>query len=358
MRKRKEYSVLKKSIISCLCLAAITKGQIIADHTIVDKFKDIPHEYIEKVKKCSYIIKGESTANWGCGMELMEQMNIKYAHDWDADGSSGSLVKPDGNWDADGSSGSLVKPDGSACKGYRFKGDRMNWVFDSSDVHAIISHAHEKGANLLFAGVGWGQGGRYDTLNLQTYCEMTDSYSRWCAANNYPTRVFLSTRKPINASVYYPRAQALRAMVQEKSDRIFFDFADILVHNDSGELHIDSETGYPEIHPDNMANAPECAGGDAHLGCNGNIRVGKALWWILARLCGWEGGYSDVESVCHIQAIANAGEKRSTHMRILLNSHNKPHTQSPGLYDMRGRATKFGTDQQFKSMVTICNISR
>ena len=35
-------------------------GQIIADHTVVDKYDDIPQYYIDKVKKMWLVIAGES----------------------------------------------------------------------------------------------------------------------------------------------------------------------------------------------------------------------------------------------------------------------------------------------------------
>jgi hypothetical protein len=54
-------------------------GQIIADHTIIDGFDDIPAEYIDKIKKTLFFIAGESHAGaYTGGLELMEALDPKF----------------------------------------------------------------------------------------------------------------------------------------------------------------------------------------------------------------------------------------------------------------------------------------
>jgi len=44
-------------------ISMILNGQIIADHTVVDRFDDIPQKYIDEVKKMLLIVAGESHTN-------------------------------------------------------------------------------------------------------------------------------------------------------------------------------------------------------------------------------------------------------------------------------------------------------
>jgi hypothetical protein len=91
--------------------------------------------------------------------------------------------------------------------------------------------------------------------------------------------------------------QSIRDYVLEDSTRVLLDYADILCWNDANEQHTSSWNGqtYPQIHPDNqldydaswnMISAVE--DGD-HIGEVGALRLGKALWWMLARIAGWDG---------------------------------------------------------------------
>jgi hypothetical protein len=70
-------------IIMILILTMVSMfnyGQIIADHTVVDKFDDIPSFYINEVKKMMIAFPGEShSAAYRKGMELLEALYPVYA---------------------------------------------------------------------------------------------------------------------------------------------------------------------------------------------------------------------------------------------------------------------------------------
>ncbi len=64
-----------------------------------------------------------------------------------------------------------------------------------------------------------------------------------------------------------------------------------MCHNDAGELnenrYVDEygiEHLYPQIHPDNVTGTKY-----GHIGQNGALRLAKAMWWMLARIAGWNG---------------------------------------------------------------------
>jgi hypothetical protein len=85
--------------------------------------------------------------------------------------------------------------------------------------------------------------------------------------------------------------------VQDNDTRILFDYADILCYNNEGELNETSWTdgtgvshSYQHIHPDNMLDLDGSYVEDGdHIGEVGTVRLGKALWWMLARMAGWNG---------------------------------------------------------------------
>jgi hypothetical protein len=90
-------------------------------------------------------------------------------------------------------------------------------------------------------------------------------------------------------------------------DLVLFDVADILSHDPMGNPCFDNRDGVEyltENHPDDGLDLPaicpqyttETEGG--HLGSisAGGIRVAKAFWVLMARIAGWDGVVSDVQS--------------------------------------------------------------
>ncbi len=61
-------------------ISLIQYGQIIADHTVVDKFDAIPQEYIDKVKAMWVVVAGESHSQaYRTGLLLLESLDSRYA---------------------------------------------------------------------------------------------------------------------------------------------------------------------------------------------------------------------------------------------------------------------------------------
>ena len=60
-------------------ISLVQFGQIIADHTIVDRFDDIPQSYIDEVKKMWLVVAGEShSKGYRKGLSLLESSYPAY----------------------------------------------------------------------------------------------------------------------------------------------------------------------------------------------------------------------------------------------------------------------------------------
>ena len=72
---------MKKAIILPILFWFSTSvfSQIIADHTVVDRYGDIPQQYIDAVKRMLVDIAGEShSSGYSIGMNLLESIDSKF----------------------------------------------------------------------------------------------------------------------------------------------------------------------------------------------------------------------------------------------------------------------------------------
>jgi hypothetical protein len=141
-------------------------------------------------------------------------------------------------------------------------------------------------------------------VSLATYLSATQQYVDYARAQGYTTTVFFTTG-PVDGyegeSGYqrYLKHEGIRNYVRASSDLVLFDYADILSWNDAGAHYTRTFTdyggtprAYEMIHPDNMRDFDPAYGdpsGGDHIGEYGALRLAKALWWMLARLSGWDG---------------------------------------------------------------------
>jgi len=122
--------------------------------------------------------------------------------------------------------------------------------------------------------------------------------------NAYPTKMFFTTgpvdgnsNRSENGYQRNIKHQYMKDFVLASSDRILFDYADILCYSDAGDQKTlpwtdfgGTQRTFPFIHDDNMLDLDGTYSEDGdHIGQRGAIRLAKAMWWMLARMAGWDG---------------------------------------------------------------------
>jgi hypothetical protein len=277
-------------------VALVQYGQIIADHTVVDKFDDIPQYYVDLVKKMWLSVPGEShTEAYRAGLIWLELSNPKYSVSVIESGTpeaytSVNLRASRASWgDYDNSTGWVY--------GY----GEEDWVTSAlaiSRTKAGIGYCNTHNLTIAAIGFGWCYDPSIYYTNIGTYLSATQEYVDYCAANSYPTKVFFTTG-PVDGESYtanglgcehgynkYLGYEAIRDYVALDETRILFDYADILSHDDDGTQSTLTWNGktYEVITSTNLGDASI-----GHIGSAGSLRLGKAMWWMLARIAGWDG---------------------------------------------------------------------
>jgi hypothetical protein len=260
------------------------QSQIIADHTVVDAYASIPQYYIDEVKKIWVSYAGESHSEaLRRGVELLEAADDTYqaevAEYTDPLSYSSSYLRLDRNtWgDLDNSTGWI-----------RSYGEE-DWYTSATAIartKAGIAYCNTTGPALSVLAFGhcYTDGGG-------DYISATQEYIDYCETNNYPTKVIYTTGP--NDSPYHPdedqaRYEAIRDYVADDTTLILFDFADIICYNNDGTgpntIYFNGEY-YPYITDESLT--PDVGG--FHMSNAAAIRLAKAMWWMLARIAGWDG---------------------------------------------------------------------
>jgi hypothetical protein len=337
--------------------AAADREVIIADHTVVDLYNQIPQYYIDLIKTESLNIWGESHGTgYLHGLTLLSELDPRFlastlrgtpeASRTDALRANETYAS-DQQWYTWYAYDNKQDPIGSyqSVKNYLDKYDKPDNNPDYNPITAIgfgwcyyMSHWYNNwgqpaGGNATLYGppyygvrwsgastngpdgdMRWGLSDNDTTLtgnrvNMGTYLAATEDYLNHVQNKGYDTKVFFTTGPVDNGG-----GQNSEEMyqVQIKQDYIrnyvknnggfLFDYADILAYDNDGVENTGTWTDnnsiqhpYQLISPDNTydydANwnkIPQTDDGD-HIGQVGALRLGKALWWLLARMAGWNG---------------------------------------------------------------------
>ncbi len=317
--------------------AAPTTSQIIADHTVVDDYDKIPAFYMAEVKKMWCSIPGEShSSGYRIGANLLEASNSNFAVNVSESGTpegytASYLRLSRASW------GTV-----NSTSGWFYTYGEEDWFTSATAINhtkAFLQYTKDTGPALAALGFGWcwdmtwtngvtaakdqiyGCGWAGSSVNgpegdlpwgldaadqsitgnsvcLDTYLNATQQYIDYCAANGIATKVFFTTGPVDNlagderAYQRHLKQQRIRDYVAADSTRILFDYADILCWSNGGVQNTTSWGGHTfgHIHPDNMLdlNGSYTEDGD-HIGQRGSVRLAKAMWWMLARIAGWDG---------------------------------------------------------------------
>lgn len=318
-------------------------GQVIADHSVVDRFTAIPQEYRLLIRERWLNVVGEShSAAYRNGCQYLNELdsNFKADSSWNPPNS----VTPDqGLRVSKASWGNISSASGWTTGGY----GEEDWFTSALAVErtkAHITYCNTHGFPIAAIGFGWcwdmcrnlssgidpfyqtrwagsSEGGpdgdrpwgldaddyglTGNRVCLDTYLNATVDMMNHCQGNGYPTKVFFTTG-PVDAASYntgeagyqrHLKHEYMRSFVRADSNRILFDYADILCWSNANQQntvswvdHGGANQVFPYIHPDNMLDQyGNYSDADGHIGYRGALRLAKALWWMLARLEGWDG---------------------------------------------------------------------
>jgi len=312
-------------------------GQIIVDHTVVDKFDDIPQEYIDEVKKMWLSYAGESHSSAiRTGLTLLESVDSRFQVNVTESGipetyTSSHLRASRATW------GDLLNS-----TGWRYSYGEEDWYTSSTAINrtkAGITYYNTIGPELNAFGFGWCWDSAEEADDMVTYLNATQQYIDYCITNDYPTEVFFTTGPVDGANATgevgynkYLAYEAIRDYVALDETRILFDYADILCYDDDSETpNTTTWSGhvYPIITTTN--SLPEQTG---HISNAGALRLARAMWWMLAKIAGWDGGAPLV--IDDNQYNKGYSKKIVTHDKIELQLDEHNSKWSAALYDFQG----------------------
>lgn len=347
------YSLILGCIIGLAVAWPVQRSaaQIVANHIVVDEFDNIPQAYLDEVKKMWVILAGEShSSGYRIGARLLAQQYPAFAIKTRESGT------PDPYTDQHLRLSRASWGDLNNASGWIYNYGEEDWFTGPRAVERTKAHlTYCNTNNLEIAAMGFGwcwdmtgtnwpagtpdpvyqvrwagrteygpQGNKRwglddedfeltgNTINMDTYLNTTSDYDDYCAQNGYATRIFFTTgpvdaNENLNENGYqrFLKHERIRNYVNSDSRRILFDYGDILCYNNNGDRHEVTWTDYGNtlqtfqaIHPDNMIDLDGNYREDGdHIGEIGAVRLAKAMWWMLARMAGWDGSTVGINAI-------------------------------------------------------------
>jgi len=312
--------------------AEFLSGQIIADHTVVDSFDEIPGEWLDKVKQMLVWVPGMShSLGYQNGARLLELYDSKFdSYIWNSDpppSYSGNYLRVGRPYmssvnfwttDIDTYCGEMYNqqiagnPYTAVINGWSYESTWNNPPGGGVDPVFNIQWAGDAG------GLRWGLDAADQSLTgnpvcMDTYISAINTYNVYFSNHGMVTKAIFSTGVvDDNAGTESGfqrelKNKHIRDYVIAHSGTILFDYADILVYSNDGERYQATwnDNGslryHDQIHPENeldynasWAIVDENDADGDHIGEVGALRLAKALWWLLARVAGWDGGTGNI----------------------------------------------------------------
>jgi hypothetical protein len=268
-----------------ICFSLFSNAQIIADHTVVDKYDDIPQQWIDSVKIMWLSVPGESHSQaYRTGMWYLEGEDATYSSNVTG---SGTPESPTSNYLR---VSSATWGDLNNATGWIYSYGEEDWFTSSEAIartKAGLTYANAIDNPISAIGFGW----CWDVgTSAPDYVQATKEYIAY-TADSIPTTVFFTTG-PVDtytgADGYsqHLKYETIRDSVDADPSRILFDYADILCYDYDGSTNTTTYDGhtYPIITTKNLGDADI-----GHVSDTASVRLAKAMWWMLARIAGWDG---------------------------------------------------------------------
>ncbi len=259
---------------------------IIVDHTSVNKYQDIPEYYINEVKKMWVTIPGEShSVAYRTGCTLLEQIDSRF----DVNIVDGGT--PESYTDQHLRISRATWGDVTHESGWIYEYGEEDWFTSETAIirtKAGITYCNTHDLIISAIGLGW----CWDAgISFPDYLSATDEYVSYCETMGYAAKVIFTTGTVENASgeIQYTKHlgyESIRDHVKNSTDHILFDYADILCYDDDGSVNTATWNNhtYPLITAANLGDASL-----GHISSAGALRLGKAIWYMMARIAGWNG---------------------------------------------------------------------
>ena len=296
--------------IRILLLLIMASTNIIANHTIVADYDKIPAYYMSEVKKMWFNLPGEShSVAYMTGLTNLEGIDANYAVNVTSSGTpeaytSSHLRASRATW------GDL-----NNATGWYYSYGEEDWFTSAAAINrtkAGITYCIQNDLSISAMGLGWCWDTNITATEINaSYLPAMEEYIAYCTSMGYNTKMLFTTG-PVDEYTgaigyrQHMKYEAIRNYVNNHPNQglALFDYADILCYDDNGDVSTatyDSSV-YPIIATNNMG------GGDvAHIGNNGATRLGKAVWWMMARIAGWNGSPQDNSTYY----VSNAGNDAS-----------------------------------------------